>query len=60
MMDRNEELENKLQMNKDKVNELNSENDKYNNEYGDKVRAKEVQLEKLNEELKHARSTARS
>lgn len=59
-LDKIEELEIKLKTSNDKINLLNSENDKYNNEYSDKVRVKEVLLEKLNEEMKHAKSTVRS
>jgi chromosome segregation ATPase len=59
-LDRIEELETELKMNQDKLGELNMENDKFNGEYHDKIRQRDVQIDKLTEELKHTKSTLRS
>lgn len=43
-----------------KMCDLNSENDKNNTEYNEKLRIKDLHIEKLNEEMQHVKSTVRS
>lgn len=43
-----------------KMVDLNSENDKYNTEAHEKLRMKDMQIDKINEELKHVKSIQRS
>ena len=53
-------MENKMKLMKDKIAELNQVCDKANNDLTDKLRTKDIQNEKLNEEIKQLRSTVRS
>ncbi len=59
-LDQIEDLENKLKATKEKVQELNQQNDKYHGEHSNKVMMKDSQIEKLNEELRSLRSTVKS
>ncbi len=59
-MDQIEDLENKLKATKEKVQELNQQNNKYHGEHSSKVMMKDSQIEKLNEELRSLRSTVKS
>lgn len=43
-----------------KMCDLNLENDKNAQEYNEKIRIKDMQIEKLNEELTHIRSITKS
>lgn len=55
-IERIEELEHEIKATQLKMVDLNSENDKYSTESHDKLRIKDMNLEKVNEELKHVKS----
>ena len=55
-----EELELNLKTTKEKLSELVKENDRVNLDFSEKLRLRDVQLEKMNDEIKHSKSTVRS
>jgi hypothetical protein len=59
-LDRIEELEQEMKATQMKMCDLNLDNDKYSSDYNEKIRVKDLQIEKLNEELKHIKSSLRS
>lgn len=58
-LDKIEELETENKAMKEKISEINSFKDKMWGEYGEKIRNRDILIEKNNEELKHYKSTVR-
>ena len=59
-LERIEELSSEIKATQMKMCDLNMENDKHNDDFSEKLRYKELYVEKLNEELKHQKSTIKS
>ena len=55
-----EELENKVRSQGDIVNALNNDNYKHSSTFIEKVKSKDMCIENLNDQLKHAKSTIKS
>ena len=58
-LDKIEELETDGKAMKEKISEINSFKDKMTGEFSEKIRNRDLLIEKNNEELKHLKSTVR-
>eukprot|EP00347_Sterkiella_histriomuscorum_P004300 403360973 len=59
-LDKIDQLETTIKLSEDKIAKLNQENDKHFGQQNDKVHMKELVIEKINEELRQSKSTAKS
>ncbi len=59
-MEQKEEMEGELKAVKEKVGEVNRDNDRFNSEFTEKLRSKTLYIETLTEDIKHLKSTVRS